>query len=533
MIFKEKEFNEIPINVLGVSQDAKFLKPNSIEIDDGPSGFDNADKTSRVILTYDRSHSPTKTIFEFGHVAQNVPVELNIDYSVSDKRGVMLPNAIDSVVQYHATGPAKIEVLFKSDQRVYLHAIGVAKVSSLEFWVAQRPTLLKLVKVSKKLLQYAGKAKAYIQTNGIDRQLLLRAYIKTQALVRPESKLYDPFQQVFGYNLRWTSQTPIKKVGVGCSSAGNFFMQEIADLVACGLSETGVSVQQFDQRNMPDVAAFDAIIIVAPHEFFTLQCGKGALKHLRKTPYLLMLNTEQPQTAWFAAALSYLKSADKILDMNYQTALRLNVNGLNAKFFPLGYSPTYYSQFEPTPLSRSGPMAGLPDAVVGYPAANFVDRPIDILFVGTVSPRRKEFFARNAAYFSAKECFIYMPSGSDPFSPESAATIGFQDLLGLARRSKVVLNIHRDADQYLEWQRIVNIGVFSGAIVVSETCDSNPILKPGYHYIDTPLCAMLQTIDHILSSPGFYEQTINAGRSDLIKRTPISRALSLLLSESK
>ena len=108
----------------------------------------------------------------------------------------------------------------------------------------------------------------------------------------------------------------------------------------------------------------------------------------------------------------------------------------------------------------------------------------------------------------------------------------FQDLLGLARRSKIVLNIHRDADQYLEWQRIVNIGIFSGAIVVSESCDANPVLKPTYHYIDTPLCSMLDTIDHILAHPALFLPTIEAGRVQLIESMPISRTLNQLFSES-
>lgn len=535
MIYEENTFKDIPINVLGVSDEVKFLKPLQVEIDSitvERVSADQQDETTRIRLKYPRYSGPTKTIFEFGHVAQNVPVELNIDYSESDRQGVMLQNAIGSVVQYHPSCPETVEVLYKTDRRVYLHAVGVARISGLELWVSRRDTLFKLVKVLQKFKQYATKAQQYIKTNGVDQQLLKKAYQKTRAILHPPKMLADPFEQVFGYSKRWTSQSPINTVALGCSSLGNFFMQEISDLVASGLREAGVSVQQFDQRNLPNTQAFDAVIIVAPHEFFTLDCAKSAFKHLRRTPRLYMLNTEQPQTAWFAAALGYLKSADKILDMNYQTALRLSANGLPARFLPLGYSESYYQKFTPTPLSKTGPMAGLPEAIVSYPAEAYSARPIDILFVGTESPRRKEFFARNAAYFSDKECFIYMPPGSDPFTPGSPATIGFQDLLGLARRSKVILNIHRDADQYLEWQRIVNIGVFSDAIVVSETCDSNPVLKPAYHYIDTPLDAMLDNVEQILSNPEFFVNTLEKGRSHLAASASMSRTLNLLFSES-
>lgn len=535
MIYQESTFKDIPVNFLGVPDQVKFLKPIEVEIDSATVklvAMDKSDQVTYIRLNYAPFAGPTKTIFEFGHVAQNVPVELNIIYSKTEKRGVKLQNAIGSVVQYHPAGPETVELLYKTDRPVYLHAVGVARISGLELWLSRRDTLLKLVRVLQKFTQYATKAQQYIKTNGMDRQLLQKAYQKTRAILRPPKKLADPFEEVFGYSKRWSSQSPIKSVALGCSSLGNFFMQEISDLVACGLREAGVTVQQFDQRSLPNTQAFDAVIIVAPHEFFTLECAKSAFKLLRHTPRFYMLNTEQPQTAWFATALGYLKSADMILDMNYQSALRLNANGLRTRFLPLGYSETYYQQFTPTPLSRTGPMAGLPEVIVSDPAGGYPARPIDILFVGTESPRRKEFFARNAAYFADKECFIYMPSGSDPFTPGSPATIGFQDLLGLARRSKVILNIHRDADQYLEWQRIVNIGVFSDAIVVSETCDSNPVLKPAYHYIDTPLDAMLENVDLILTNPDFFVNTLQKGRADLAATASMSRTLNLLFSES-
>lgn len=523
------------MDVLGIPENDKFLKPKKVEItavEAAPDEFDEAEGAYRITLTYDRYDGSAKTIFEFGPEPQNIQVRLDIHYGESDKHDVILRNAVGSVVEYHDVGPVTVELIFKSDQKLCLHAIGVAKVSKIECWVAQRTWWLNTARAFRRLKQSAGQITAYIKTNGVGICLLRPAYWEGKAIIDTPQKLLDPFQQVFGYSSQWIGQSPIQKIALGCSDAGNFFMQEIADLIASGLVEMGLSVHQFGQRNLPDAAAYDLVIIIAPHEFFTLNCSEGALTHLRKSPRLYMFNTEQAQTSWFAAALGYLKSADKILDINYQTALRLSMNGLNARFFPLGYSQTYYTKYKSTSLSRSGPMAGLPEAIVNCAAEKFSERPIDILFVGTESVRRKNFFAQNAAYFSDKECFIYMPAGSDPFFPGAPATIGFQDLLGLARRSKVILNIHRDADQYLEWQRIVNIGLFSGAIVVSETCDSNPILKPEYHYIDTPLCRMLQTLDHILSNVDFFSQTIDAGRSQLVKSMPISRTLKLLFWES-
>jgi hypothetical protein len=525
----KEELEKMPVTVLGIDDDEKFLKPETQCIEnDVTDGL----ATTCITLTYPPYSAPTKIIFEFGEVAQQVQVELIIETSDGEKKSLFIQNPVGSVVNYEPTAPKRLLVIFPASHMVTLHAVGLARVGKFELALSRRPSLMSKARSLQKLIQYLAKTKASIKTNGLDKQLLSKIQHKLMGLIRPEPKLLDPFQEIFGYNQRWSSQKAIKTAAIGCSSAGNFFMQEIADLVACGLEEMGVHVQKFNQNLLPVADAFDLVLIVAPHEFFTISCDKEALKKLRKAHQLFMLNTEQPQTKWFASALNYLKRADKVLDMNYQTALRLLANGIPARFFPLGYSQSYYNKFQPKVLARKGPMEGLPQAFLDLPTGGFTDRPIDILFVGTESARRKEFFARNAAYFAGKACFIYLPSGSDPFFSDSPATVGFEDLLGLAKRSKIVLNIHRDADQYLEWQRIVNIGIFSGAIVVSETCDSNPVLQPTYHYIDVPLCSMLQTIDHILEQPAFFSKTSQAGQAQLIRSLPISRSLNTVLSES-
>src|SRR5205085_2316546 len=63
------------------------------------------------------------------------------------------------------------------------------------------------------------------------------------------------------------------RIGVFCSSLGNFFMREIADMLAWGLRAEGIETLQRDETGNPE-EPFDLRVFVAPHEFFWLVQGQ-------------------------------------------------------------------------------------------------------------------------------------------------------------------------------------------------------------------------------------------------------------------
>jgi len=67
--------------------------------------------------------------------------------------------------------------------------------------------------------------------------------------------------------------------------------------------------------------------------------------------------------------------------------------------------------------------------------------------------------------------------------------------IGLAQRSKIVLNIHHGDDKYFEWHRIVMHGLWQKALVVSESADDAPPFEPGRDFV----AASLQEIPHKLT----------------------------------
>lgn len=406
----------------------------------------------------------------------------------------------------------------------------VVREAGFDFALARILAFVKLVYRAPNVMRRILQAHAYVRRNGVDALFWRKVRRVLAGKSSIASSLADPMSEVFGYAGRETAPFSIGRLAVGVSSGGNFFMHEIACLIASGFEESGVRVDLFDEKSIPAAGSQEWVIVVAPHEFFLLDCPVNAFAKLRRHRRLAMVNTEQLQTPWFERALKYIRRADLVLDISFQSAIRLRFNGFPVRFIPLGYSERYQTRFSGRHLARRGPTEGLRPSVIHNPPAEFADRPIDILFIGTESPRRREFFAKNAPFFSAFSCFIYLPSGQAPFMRDSPATLDFQHCIGLAQRAKIVLNIHRDAERYLEWQRIVNIGIFSGACVISDSCESNPLLLAGRHYLDVPLEAVTDACARMLSDPHRAAGFASSAREDLVRGAPIKDFLRRVLA---
>jgi hypothetical protein len=73
-------------------------------------------------------------------------------------------------------------------------------------------------------------------------------------------------------------------------------------------------------------------------------------------------------------------------------------------------------------------------------------------------------------------------------------------MVGLAQRSKLLLNIHRDEFPYFEWHRMVCQGIWHRTLVVSEPCFRVPWLIPGQHYLECDAANMPELIDWLLNT---------------------------------
>jgi hypothetical protein len=184
-------------------------------------------------------------------------------------------------------------------------------------------------------------------------------------------------------------------IAVYVSTLGNLFMREIARDLVRDLKAAGLSAELRDEKSpIGDCPAIP--IFVAPHEFFILGDGWDWVRdHVLDRAF--MLSTEQIQTSWFAKSLPLLLMSRGVIEMCRQTLSFLGQASLPGVHLRPGVEP------HSPPLSESDrkhPLFGaLSAAAREAPRAEtpFAERAVDIAFFGSDSPRRHQFFARNAA----------------------------------------------------------------------------------------------------------------------------------------
>src|ERR1035438_9354735 len=208
----------------------------------------------------------------------------------------------------------------------------LSEISSLQQTVGQRETELNQVKMRTSLLS----VELAKRTEELNRVLQSRAWPTSEGrrafCVEEPSKVHD---DVFSYMSMPIDPLALpRRVAIGVSSKGNFFMAEIARMIEDAFRHLGVETRLFDDRDAGNLAPDEMVIVVAPHEFFLLGDGPRLFEIFIAAPNLVMFNTEQPQTHWFAAAMKYLRIATAVLDINYESAQYLAGFGCRSFFFP-------------------------------------------------------------------------------------------------------------------------------------------------------------------------------------------------------
>ena len=290
----------------------------------------------------------------------------------------------------------------------------------------------------------------------------------------------------------------IGEVAVYVNSEGNFFMRELAaervhlELVSLGVSSS-IRDEKSDVSQRPDTCVY-----VAPHEFFTL--GRGA-EWLRDDVVTsgFVYSTEQVHTQWFRKSLPLVLSARGIVELNFQTYLLFR-SALPTLVYNSGMPPgldAAYADRPDNPLIR-----GLARSARDYDLSNdlWLERPIDLFFGGTSSPRRDEFLGRVGGFLSAFSTCIVCLRADRRYAVTDLRASSSAVNRYVARRSKIALNVHRDEIGYFEWHRVVMQWMWHRTLVVSEPCLTHPVLRPGIHYFEEELPRFPKLIEWLLKS---------------------------------
>jgi tetratricopeptide (TPR) repeat protein len=296
-------------------------------------------------------------------------------------------------------------------------------------------------------------------------------------------------RQAYAGGGRLMNASPLRRkgirIGVFCSSEGNFFMHELADLIAWGLQAEGIAAVRRDEaanKNEP----FELRVFVAPQEFFYLGRGQEWL-NLASAPNSIVYNIDQPQSQWFCRVFPLLLSSSLVLDINFQSAAILRQAGCNVVHFQPGYLPTVPYVQPYVDISDVELVKGYDFAYQAYnwrERDDLDDRPIDILFVGSSVPRRDKALARLQELSDTFRFLCIYVRSDRPLTIRNYRHASSQIGCAIAQRAKIVLNIHRDWLGYFEWSRMVLQGIWQGACVVSEPNLPNPIFEAGEHYLE-------------------------------------------------
>jgi hypothetical protein len=330
------------------------------------------------------------------------------------------------------------------------------------------------------------------------------------------------------------------RIGVFCNTQGNFYMQEIAELLAAGLQALGIEAVLRDETARRD-EPFALRVFVAPHEFFTLGRGQ-AWQDAAGAPNTVLYNVEQVQTQWFCRTFQTLMKAPLLLDINFQSAEILRHIGSDVVHFMPGHLPA-------SPFTAPQPDISDIELARGYAFARqpynwmeqdrLEDRPIDILFVGASSPRRDTALNRLLELTDDYRFLCVYRSTNAPLTAHTHRATSGRINCALAQRSKIVLNLHRDWVGYFEWTRIVLLGFWQGACVVSDPNLPNPIYQAGVHFQEESLRHLGELIRWLLGTPdgratldttrrAAFAQARSLGSSP-VALTPVLRAFQSLL----
>jgi hypothetical protein len=333
---------------------------------------------------------------------------------------------------------------------------------------------------------------------------------------------------------RAVARPTCRRLALYTSSMGNYFFDEIRSVLAAGLEELGFVVETRDERYGFTNDA-DWHIVIAPHEFFYLGAGRGML-HEDMPRGLILLNTEQPSTEWFSQAFECFPRAHSIWDINYESSLLINGRGYRCGYLALGYVPGSEPDKRVEELPEHYGTSFMDPRILGHlhPGRGFAERPIDLLFVGHASPRRERFFAKAAPALSRYCCYLHFSDVSAPAIPGVTTHMNTATVMGLAQRTKILLNVHHGDYRYFEWHRIVMLGIWQQALVVSEPCGTAPPFQAGVDFVEASLEQMPETIDYFLSSAeGLREgcEIVRRGFRTLTERCRLADSLRRLILE--
>jgi GT2 family glycosyltransferase len=331
----------------------------------------------------------------------------------------------------------------------------------------------------------------------------LRFHRLRQFLISYLARRYCGFRKVYSAPRNHSSfsspvpQRPaISRIDLFATTKSNLFILEIGELLAAGFRELGCDSRLLlDQLPAKNPSPDTLQIVVTPHEYYNLfLTGRVPSEEaVELTRNVVLYCTEQPETGWFYNNLPWATKAKAVADINPLGVAAYQEHGIQSYHFQLGYHDI---------LAAPNPKA-------------YDSRPVDITFLGSLTPRRDGFFAQHAPFFAAHRCRLrFVPLGFAK-TKTTRSYLSPERRNELLSQSRLSLNVHYSERRYFEWHRAL-VGFANGSCVVSETSEGYGELVPGKHFIMADREDLIACCDYYLANPKEAEAIAREG-SDFVR----------------
>ncbi|MGO9752689.1 MAG: glycosyltransferase [Solirubrobacteraceae bacterium] len=239
------------------------------------------------------------------------------------------------------------------------------------------------------------------------------------------------------------------------SPGQDWFLQELVETIRYELELQGIPSSMHTDgfpKPRPDLV----YALPAPRQFVALE-GPEALPDqsiLKRTAFIC---ADPPKHAVDEDDFELFASAGAVFDIDVRSVVALHRGQISARTLRPGYSKLR-DRFDCS-----------------------VARPIDVMFLGTRSERRTRLLSRYAPILARHNCLVQI---ADAEYPNAAGSSSFltESKRELLAQTKVMINLHRDQESYIEWLRVLD-AMHCGAVVVSEHATGFAPFVAGQHLL--------------------------------------------------
>lgn len=269
------------------------------------------------------------------------------------------------------------------------------------------------------------------------------------------------------------------------SRATPFPVVEAAHGIGRALQACGCTVSVIEDR-LPPVRANRATLVLAPHEVYP-HLGASSSELEKSLAHTILICTARPSAIGWDRSLRYATRARAVLDISDAGVTAFAAAGLQVRRFRIGYEPA-----------------------IDHSVGGIETRPLDVVFLGTSTPRRQRLVAAAAPYLSRRDIDLRFTEGVASRANPVDGFVSGEAKYRLLAQTKIALNLHPADDPLFEWLR-AREALSNGCLFVSELSSGATPLDPGRHFVSVNHSHLGATLDRLLDEPARLEEIRASG----------------------